>query len=713
MTNKNTPMWFSDRPLTDLANDKLGNAKFAEDLAKSIRNVPPIEGLVVALHGDWGSGKSTVLEFVIHYLKDAKDIAIVRFNPWWFSGQQDLVRNLFKSLQVTLGSDKWKNKFQGLTTLTEGLAEAVSIVPIPGSDIPKKITAMFPDLNVEDVEAIKRKIEDKLRRGDVKILIVIDDIDRLVADEIRQIFQAIKAVANFPNVIYLLAFDRNIVVSALNQIQGDGRRGEDYLEKIVQVSFELPVPDTFAVSEILKTELYKIMPKDEIDKAFDDPRWQKTYITMIEHFIRTLRNVKRLSNTLLTTYAVSNLKGEVNVADFIIIEVLRLFCPEIYSIIRDNKLAFVEGGDAKPLPGQSNYREFHRSWLQNVVPASRGVIRELVTFLFPKLETIWEDNPTFTSKYYNERYPGEWTIESRICSLDTFDVYFRLSLSTGDISNLEMRTILSLARDAHAFSDKLLELASTSRSDGVRRISIFLDKLSKQIQGDNIEDRFIPQMIRSLFDVGDQLIGFDETDFWNPFDRNKKLLINEILPFLLERLDYEKRYSVLKISMEQGQANVIIMWMINALRAQHKNENKRYFQEKLIIEEHVSELEVIALKKLHLLSQSSSFIESKDFGFYREYWWILNNEEADNWVRANLFGDIHLIDFIADIFLTTHPFEGINGCVMRSDRQTHIEIHEVNPYAKKLLESNQLDKNQRKILEAFLELQNRADDTNN
>ena len=53
----------------------------------------------------------------------------------------------------------------------------------------------------------------------------------------KQLFTVIKAVADFPNIVYLLAFDEEIVANTL------GKSGKDYLEKIVQVSFDLPLPD--------------------------------------------------------------------------------------------------------------------------------------------------------------------------------------------------------------------------------------------------------------------------------------------------------------------------------------------------------------------------------------------------------------------------------------------------------------------------------------
>lgn len=95
----------ADKPLDDPKDDRLGYAPFAEHLAESIYRMAPPEGLVVAIYGPWGSGKTTLLNFVVHYLQqkpESERPIIVQFNPWWFSGHEDLTRYFFDRLQVVL-----------------------------------------------------------------------------------------------------------------------------------------------------------------------------------------------------------------------------------------------------------------------------------------------------------------------------------------------------------------------------------------------------------------------------------------------------------------------------------------------------------------------------------------------------------------------------------------------------------------------------------
>src|SRR5262249_9543177 len=155
------------------------------------------------------------------------------------------------------------------------------------------------------------------------------DVDRLTAEEIRLLFRLIKAVADFPNVIYLVAFDKRVVLEALKTEQVSG---ESYLAKIVQIPFELPLPGRHALQLMLEQRLQKILIGTPTG-LFNPSEWRRAYVDSsygsdahgIKHFIRTPRDIVRLTDTLRLTYrAVS---GKVNAVDFITIETLRIHCP--------------------------------------------------------------------------------------------------------------------------------------------------------------------------------------------------------------------------------------------------------------------------------------------------------------------------------------------------------------------------------------------------
>ena len=106
----------ADRPSRDPKDDLFGHAPFAKNLADSICRYPGSDGLVLALYGPWGSGKSTVLNYVQHYLDqlpEDEQPVVVKFNPWWFSGQENLAHTFLGQLQAVLTAKS--KKFKQLT----------------------------------------------------------------------------------------------------------------------------------------------------------------------------------------------------------------------------------------------------------------------------------------------------------------------------------------------------------------------------------------------------------------------------------------------------------------------------------------------------------------------------------------------------------------------------------------------------------------------
>lgn len=206
----------SDEPLKDPSQDTLGYTPFASQLAKSIRCMPP-EGAVLGIYGPWGSGKTSVLNLVQHYLKQETNTCplVVSFNPWWFSGQEDLTIRFFAALKEALN----QADVGDLANLLLDFADLVSEANVPWYvKAGYQLISKFKKKCIEKYALIDQKREtlvNALRNQEKRILIIIDDIDRLTSEEVRQIFKLVKSVANFPNVIYLLAFDENVVAQAL------------------------------------------------------------------------------------------------------------------------------------------------------------------------------------------------------------------------------------------------------------------------------------------------------------------------------------------------------------------------------------------------------------------------------------------------------------------------------------------------------------------
>jgi len=297
----------ADRPSNDPKDDLFGHAPFAESLANSICRYPGNDGLVLALYGPWGSGKSTVLSYVRHFLEqrpETEQPVIVTFNPWWFSGQENLARAFLGQLQAVLPtkSEKFKKLGDLLGDFAEGVGGLIDLSGMTGgaAGMIGKVIGMVTKRKPKDVPALKSEISKILREAEKRILVVIDDIDRLTPEETRQLFTVIKALADFPNVVYLLAFDREVAAKAIEQ--QSGMPGERYLEKIIQVPFELPPVDRVALRAALFKRLDEVLG-DTSDGLFDQSYWTNAFHDGIDPLIQVPRDVVRFTNTLSVTYS--------------------------------------------------------------------------------------------------------------------------------------------------------------------------------------------------------------------------------------------------------------------------------------------------------------------------------------------------------------------------------------------------------------------------
>jgi predicted KAP-like P-loop ATPase len=222
--------------------DKLGFRPFAERLSKVILTLQVPNGYVIGLHGEWGSGKSTAINFVKAFLDkhnvetedETKRIDIVDFRPWIVSGHQDLISAFFKVLSEQLPGTKrpgWINRMlsgvRGTADPILGALATVAVVVDPSGGIAAKAAAKVAGttlngaidrfLEEPSLQAAYERLREVLQKKHKRFLVVIDDLDRLQKDEIRSIMQMVKTVGRLPNVLYLLAYDRNIVWAALDE----------------------------------------------------------------------------------------------------------------------------------------------------------------------------------------------------------------------------------------------------------------------------------------------------------------------------------------------------------------------------------------------------------------------------------------------------------------------------------------------------------------
>ncbi len=359
----------SDRPLTDRQNDRLNRAPFAERIASALLGLPKRAGLVVGVHGPWGDGKTTVLNLLHADLDNSTDTVAVEFNPWRFTDEPAMLSGFFR---VLAGSIRAK-----LTTKGEDIAGWVEKVGRYASVVDHRFgtAADIAAANAEaGLEELRARLFDALATADKRIIVLIDDIDRLDKHETQTLFRLIKACADFPNVCYVLAFDDTAVAKALGERYGAGdeQSGRAFLEKIIQVPLKLPVAAKDDLRSLCFDQVNAALTATGVDLTRDQVgEFIAGFDRGVSVRLTTPRAAKRYGNGLM--FALPMLKGETNLVDLLLIEALRAFFPEVYDIVRENHTHFSGVEQARYGRGDSSPRSaqlLNSPWWKS--PSSTG-----------------------------------------------------------------------------------------------------------------------------------------------------------------------------------------------------------------------------------------------------------------------------------------------------------------------------------------------------
>lgn len=439
---------------------------------------------------------------------------VIRFNPWWFAGPENLLRQFLGAFRAGLHQDsRLVEVFLEIGKYVDALSPLVALVPGVGSMAEKSLTAARA--LAQSPDQLRDRIDRELKSSPRQILVIIDDIDRLPEQEIREMLKLVKSVANFPKTVYLMAFDKNAVTSALEGPQKG--RGEEYLRKIVQLEIDVPAPDPIILRHLLRLGLERLLgPAIEVLRDSED--WENAYQHGFRHYLQTLRDVKRYLNAVSVTYPF--VANEVHPFDFLTVEILRISLPSIYDVIRQNKERFTGGdSDWDQATGGGTPQErrpFYDRMIGQVTDRLQAPLVVLLRRLFPKFDASYGGLPRASD------LGDEWRRDRRICSPDVFPVYFQLGIPVGEISAAVFRTICQLANDRQRFAHELRTLALSSQPSEVpgSRLMSFLVRLADH-PGEiarSASPGNLDTCIGALYDVGDPIY----LDAW------EKLEVSEI-----------------------------------------------------------------------------------------------------------------------------------------------------------------------------------------
>lgn len=655
--------YHNDSPIENFEDDSYGITPFAKTLATSLINIKSPVGTTIALNGPWGSGKSSAVNLIRRELKNLSDekLVVSDFKCWWYRGEEALalafLQELHSTLRDSLG-DKVKDLIPSLARRLLQAASAVGAVASFATATPtvelftesaKFIGAFFPD--DKTVEQAFIKLSEALQLENRRFLIIIDDIDRLSPDEAIAVFRLVKSVGQLPNVMYLLVFDRLLADRAVEKRYPS--EGPHFLEKIIQTSFELPAPMQTDLNNAVQSSLKRVCGSPDESQI---KRIGNVFYDVVAPYITSPRHVARFHNAISVTW--SAISNEVSVADFIVLETLRLYEPTLFKAIRAGK-AVVCGTRQQDDRDQRDESRLE-SFLHEVPESRREIAKLALLRLFPRLESMG----------YNDGFRQQWDSERRVCIESHFDTYFRLSLSDETLPLEKIKDLIARANDRNFVQVTMRSAAQSERRTGSSMVPIYLDELNTHalsVRKENVEP-----LLSALFQI------HDEIDLEKDADRGFMGLATTSRRFhwLIRRLTSD-RFSIAERSVmyKAAIASASLGWLVDFVSSARGDYREREGQQRreedcLVSQEMSEELTAFALGAIRSAAADKSLLKHQDLINILFRWRdFLNNEpyEVRNWTDG-LLSDPKALIVLARGFTSQSWSMGMGGFGDLGDR---------------------------------------------
>lgn len=686
----------ADRPIKNLEDDLLGRADFSKNLSDAISQWKGDDSLVIALHGDWGAGKSSIKNMALTYSKKQENSpTIIEFSPWEWSAQDKIVQAFFDEISKSIGRkdsskedqnlatifSKYGNHLSTAHTFLKGANLALPLIvtaiistgvissyftentqlPILIATISSFITLVLPatekgsellgklsqnyekqaKLNEKNLTEIREELIEALTKRKTPLLIVMDDLDRLTTTELRMIFQLIKANTDFPNVIFLLLFQKDIVEKKLTDAT---QSGENYLEKIIQIPFTIPQIQLKQVHEVLFSLLDNVINSHtDADKKFDQQRWIEIYQKGLKNYFNNLRNVYRFNSTLCFNFNLfkNNDIFEADPIDLIAIECLRVFEPNVYNKLSNSKEAFttLRSVSSDNQTDKVKYSRIIEDITNSASERNRESVKGIFKILFPTTQWI------ISNYYYDHTAYQEWFTQLRVCHKDHFDKYFKLSFDTEGFSTSDFRSFLQLTSNREQLKENILSLDARNVLDD------FLSKFeaySKQIPQENFEP-----YIYAMLDAADEI----NSESSNFFVFSAQTHLFRLSFWCLESIQDRKERAKLLTDYINQYSNFSIIEDI--LIAEHQNRGKS--SETLLDDSDFEQLKKDFINQLNQFANSKpdSLIKNQSFRslMYRWREWG-NSSDVLNWFEAQTQDIQGILNILETMIQITKSYGG-------------------------------------------------------
>lgn len=432
---------------------------------------------VFALVGPWGSGKSSMLDWLRNRAKvpmETTPWTVVDFNPWDYPDSSTLQMGFFATLQSSFSDAKLDATRRFISDLGLAVAPFTAAAAAWGFYDPSKIVESGAKLlgAGRSAEAARRKLVKALVSTKRPVLIIIDDLDRISADELLLTLKLIRQLGRLPYVHYLLSYDESTILDVLTRTNligsGEVRRARDYMEKVVQVRFDVPSLRPEDVVDLTNKALRELSDATgHVIEVTDDHRFQLAYTSFLATRLSTPRGLRRYFAQARVLN--SRTAGEIDLVDFLVLTWIRTFEPGVYGLIQHRRMELIGsplGPDSSLSPKQlsesklANRAEWRKA-LHDVGTreADDSATLLAIAALFPRFASAVEVSTRGS------------TDAPHLASEDYFDRYFSIGIPDGDLADSVARMAIADLEAGNGHSPAVLKCRTRLAAHPVRAVT--------------------------------------------------------------------------------------------------------------------------------------------------------------------------------------------------------------------------------------------------
>lgn len=480
--------------------------------------------LTLAIQGDWGTGKTSIMYQVEEKLKEKsssnskRKIKTIFFNTWQYS-QFDMDKNLAVTLITDLidelevtdvnKRENFKKSLAVITKSMEYLKLDFGILNIEkiNDQLLKLISNEEKANNLKNLKQnLQSIIDDSIKENNYeKIVIFIDDLDRLVPKKAIEFLEILKLFLDCRNCVFVLAIDYNVVLRGIKSKYGDdldNEKGKAFFEKIIQVPFTVPVAN-YHMENFVNVSLEKL------NFYFNDDVTKNVTQLIRDSIGNNPRSVNRLFNSVSLLMHIINPNNELENDDKLLIIATVCF-----------QLRFDEAYD----------------YLLTSYNNSPEDSEETKYFLIDLLENSFEipddaDYNSLVSRYGIFSFKNQKELESFRKFFNTLKLLLKYNVDKLEVEEFE----------------NLMKRMISSNTISTGNFDIDINKISTQNHSPNEDVQFV---IRKLFNT---LVNTNHFDLSKPEYFGKEKKEEREMPISLDFIKIANEYNIVRLTQGKGQ----------------------------------------------------------------------------------------------------------------------------------------------------------------